>query len=160
MTDEQAVEFLSRLTLLAEVLAEPMTPTRLAGYRAAVDDLDPSDLAAALNDCARMCRFFPKPVEIRVRVGAIVDAREMRMLQALQDREASDVPKLLPPPAPVPQPTETPEEAASRRARVDAAWQALFAKAREMAAQKAMPDAIEQPNTVIQIRQWRKDRTA
>ena len=77
-TEAEAFEVAKRLTLLAEVLGEPISPVRLAGYRAALDDLPVVDLVAALNDCANTCKFFPKPVEIRLRVGAIQDAREMR----------------------------------------------------------------------------------
>lgn len=76
MTDTDAEVFITRLALLAEVLAEPMTPTRLVGYRAALNDLVFDDLAAALNDCAKTCVFFPKPAEIRDRVKV---ARQLRL---------------------------------------------------------------------------------
>lgn len=76
MTDANAGHFAARLTLLAEVFNEPMTPTRIAGYRAALNDLVFDDLAAALNDCAKTCTFFPKPAEIRERVKV---ARQLRM---------------------------------------------------------------------------------
>ena len=161
MTEPEALQFAGRLTLLAEVLSEPMTPTRLAGYRAALDDLAFDDIAVALNDCAKTCKFFPKPVEIRLRVGALQDAREMRALRAWQDAEEAQAVAQLPayePPAPPP--VLTPEEQAERQARIDAGWQALFAKAKALASEKAMPPAREEPSTVIQIRQWRKDRTA
>lgn len=78
MTDAEAGHFAARLALLAEVFNEPMTPTRIAGYRAATNDLVYDDLAAALNDCAKTCVFFPKPAEIRERVKVARQLRQER----------------------------------------------------------------------------------
>jgi hypothetical protein len=69
---------MARLNLLAEVLAESLTPTRIAGYRAALDDLALADLVVALNECAKHCTFFPKPAEIRARAEAHAAATRRR----------------------------------------------------------------------------------
>jgi hypothetical protein len=76
MTDADAVVLSARLTLLAEVLDAPMSPTRIAGYRALLNDLAFEDIEAALNALGKTCVFFPKPAEIRERVQV---ARQLRL---------------------------------------------------------------------------------
>ena len=91
MTNTDAEVFITRLALLAEVLAEPMTPTRLVGYRAALNDLVFDDVVAALNDCAKTCVFFPKPAEIRERVKVarqLRQERERALWLRMRDAEA------------------------------------------------------------------------
>lgn len=78
MTDHDAEVFVTKLAILAEVFNEPMSPTRLVGYRAALNDLVFDDVAAALNDCAKTCVFFPKPAEIRERVKVARQLRQER----------------------------------------------------------------------------------
>jgi hypothetical protein len=75
-TEPDAHGFATRLTLLAELLAEPMSPTRLAGYRAALDDLPVEDVYGALGQAAKECRFFPRPVELREFAHAAQQARD------------------------------------------------------------------------------------
>ena len=72
-TDADARGFATRLAALAEVFAEPLTPVRVAGYRAALDDLAPTEVFAAIGTAAKGCRFFPKPVELREFVGEAHD---------------------------------------------------------------------------------------
>lgn len=75
MTDDAAAEFIARLAMLAEVMDTTLTPIRIAGYRAALDDLNPDDLVVALNEATKFCKFFPKPAEIR---DYALDAQRIR----------------------------------------------------------------------------------
>jgi hypothetical protein len=76
MTDADAAVLSERLTLLAEVLDAPMSPTRLAGYRAFLNDLALDDIVTALNVLGKTSVFFPKPAEIRDQVKV---TRQLRM---------------------------------------------------------------------------------
>jgi hypothetical protein len=156
MTDPDTKQFIVRLTLLAEVLGEPMTPTRLMGYLSSVDDLPIEDLADALNDCARTCRFFPKPVDIRDRVAAIQDTRVMKTIRAWEEANEPRVVAALPVAASRVEPVLTPEERAAREARLEVGWQTLFANAKTLAAHRAMPSGDHETATVAQIHEWRR----
>lgn len=155
MTDAQAEDFMRRLTMLAEILGEPLSPARLAGYRMALDDLDPEDLAGALNYHAKHAEYFPKPAVIRHRAEVLADIRHTDAIRAMQAYEGprAELPASVV--APTPASGLTPEERAAQDARIEAGWQALFAKVREIAATKAMPDAPPSP-TIIQIEAWKR----
>lgn len=91
MTDADAVVLSARLTLLAEVLDAPMSPARLAGYRAFLDDLAITDIVAALNALGRTCVFFPKPAEVRAQVQVarhLRQERERALWLRMRDTEA------------------------------------------------------------------------
>lgn len=53
------------LAALAEVLGVEMSPERLIGYVAALDDLSDEQIALACNRASRECQFFPRPAELR-----------------------------------------------------------------------------------------------
>ena len=64
MTPQEQVEFGARLAVLAEVYAEPMSPTRLEAYTQLLANESIDDLVPALEACAKICTFFPKPIDI------------------------------------------------------------------------------------------------
>lgn len=159
MTNDDSAVFVARLTSLAELLGEPMTPTRLAGYVGACDDLDLADLAAALNDCARTCKFFPKPAEIRERV-AEAEHERTRLAMDLERAERMARQALEPP---VPQmqlsaryvePELTPEERAAQSQWIAGLWEGFRDKWRQIAGLKAMDGPP--PQTLVQIEDWRR----
>lgn len=91
-TDAHATGFAQRLAVLAEILAEPVSPVRIAGYRAALDDLPPDEVYAAIGQAAKSCIYFPKPVEIRTIVD---EARDRAMLAARRlDEQAREQARL------------------------------------------------------------------
>jgi hypothetical protein len=151
-TDTEGVAFARRLTLLAEVLAEPMSPTRIAGYRAALDDLTPDEVNAALNRATRACKFFPKPAELREFVEsdqrmlraeqqaayrATVQAREQKLLET---READVTERERRQAELEAQSRPTPEEQAAAEARRVAAFEQFQAVMRETVAKMAIPE--------------------
>jgi hypothetical protein len=73
--------FFRQLTVLAETLGEPLTPVRLAGYCAALEDVPAQAVLIGIGEAMRTCRFFPKPVELR---DLSLESREWRQLR---DRE-------------------------------------------------------------------------
>lgn len=156
MRDDDANLFAQRLVMLAEILGESLSPARIGGYWEAVKDFAIDDLCSALDDCAKTCPFFPKPVEIRRRVA---DARHLRMMEAWRPRpELLEGTSPLALPAHVPPPDETPEARAAQQAKMDALWSDLFKTARRVSAPKAMPaGADEDSPTMRQIRRWRQD---
>jgi hypothetical protein len=64
-TDADREAFAANMTVLAETLGEPMTMGRIAGYCAALEDVNPECLHFGLSRAMRECKFFPKPVELR-----------------------------------------------------------------------------------------------
>ena len=163
MTPDESAQFIGRLTMLAELLGEPMTPTRLAGYVGTCDDLDISDLVDALNDCARTCKYFPRPVEIRDRVAEVQHIRaRLEMDQERAERLARQELETPAPPRELPahyvEPEMTPEERAAQSERIATLWAGFREKWLEVAGRKAMP--IEPPQTLTQIQAWRRARIA
>lgn len=57
--------FRHRLEALAEVFNTKLSAARIALYFEALRDLDLSVVVAALNDAVKVCKFFPKPAELR-----------------------------------------------------------------------------------------------
>ena len=74
------LEFAKRLGVLAEVLGEALTPVRVAGYWAALSDLEPADLYAAMDHALKTSRFFPRPAELRDHAGSLAEARRRLLL--------------------------------------------------------------------------------
>jgi hypothetical protein len=71
------VEFRNRLVVLAELFDLKLAPTRQALYFEALRDLPFPNVAIALNQAAKHCKFFPKPAELRaLAVGDAEDAAE------------------------------------------------------------------------------------
>jgi len=62
--DEREV-FYKSLALLAETLGEALSPGRMAGYVAALDDAPFGAVQIGLREALKTCKFFPKPVELR-----------------------------------------------------------------------------------------------
>lgn len=50
---------------LAELLGAEVSPERLVGYVAALDDLSEAQIALACQRAARESQFFPRPAELR-----------------------------------------------------------------------------------------------
>jgi hypothetical protein len=70
-------EFRNRLVVLAELFDLKLAPTRQALYFEALRDLSFEAVASALNQAAKMCKFFPRPAELRaLAVGDVEDATE------------------------------------------------------------------------------------
>lgn len=70
-------EFRQRLVTLAELFDLKLAATRQALYFEALRDLPFEKVAQALNQAARVCKFFPKPAELRaIIVGDAEDAAE------------------------------------------------------------------------------------
>ena len=92
------VEFATRLGVLAEVFGESLTPNRVAGYWAALSDLEPGDLYAAMDHALKTCRFFPRPAELRDHAESLAEDRRRRRLEEspvvphYRRLEAGDVP--------------------------------------------------------------------
>jgi hypothetical protein len=63
-TDDREV-FYTALALLAETLGEPLSPARMAGYVAGLEDAPFVAVQIGLREALKTCRFFPKPAEIR-----------------------------------------------------------------------------------------------
>lgn len=77
MDIRDSTEFANRLAALGEVFDVKLSGARQALYFEALRDLDFSLLAEAMNDAVRMCRFFPKPVELReLAMGSAGDRAE------------------------------------------------------------------------------------
>lgn len=70
MTSDDIVAFTGALTELAGVYAEPIDQSRVSTYFRVLSDLSLEAVLTAMDDAARTCRFFPKPVEIRERVAS------------------------------------------------------------------------------------------
>jgi hypothetical protein len=91
-------EFAKRLGVLAEVFAESLSPMRVAGYWAALSDLEPVDVYAAMDHALKTSRFFPRPGEVREHAEALADKRRERERQDkpvvphYRRLEAGDVP--------------------------------------------------------------------
>ena len=77
MTPHERAAMLSRFEKLADVLGYELTPTRVEGYMAALDDLDYADVVGALSQALRVCKFFPKPAELREFVAASQHQRDV-----------------------------------------------------------------------------------
>lgn len=59
------VQFRNRLVGLAEVFDAKLSPQRVALYFEALRDLDFAAVVGGLNQAVRVCKFFPRPAEIR-----------------------------------------------------------------------------------------------
>lgn len=79
----EAQQVAGRLAALAEVLAEPLSPVRIAGYRAALDDLPAAEVFAAIGEAAKACKFFPRPAELREIVAREHDRRALAQARQL-----------------------------------------------------------------------------
>jgi hypothetical protein len=70
-------EFARRLNTLAELFDAKLSPQRKALYFEALRDLPFEKVAVGLNQAAKVCKFFPKPAELRsLAVGDVDDAAE------------------------------------------------------------------------------------
>jgi hypothetical protein len=68
MDTSQNAEFRRRLEGLAEVFDTKLSPQRIALYFAALMDLELPAVVIGLNQAVRVCKFFPRPAEIRTLV--------------------------------------------------------------------------------------------
>ena len=94
-TDAQKDAFFKRLSVLAETMGEPLTPVRLVGYCEALEDVPHAAVMIGLKDAAKVCRWFPKPAELRDL------ALESPEWQRQRERELKAAcAKYLPPPPP------------------------------------------------------------
>ena len=75
---EPDTEFVRRFVLLAEVLAEPLSEKRIAGYWAALSDLEPSDVWAAMDHALKTNPYFPRPAELRAYAEDLAQKRAER----------------------------------------------------------------------------------
>ena len=64
-TETEKDKFYKRLAVLAEVMGEPLSPVRLAGYSEALEDAPFPAVLLGIAAAMRTCRFFPRPTEIR-----------------------------------------------------------------------------------------------
>lgn len=159
MNDDEALELGQRLTLLAEVLDAPMSPTRIAGYRALLDDLAFEDIAASLNALGKTSVFFPKPAEIReqAKLSRMLRVSREQSLwlkmheadrpEALQAHDADHAQALLESPNP-PEPYDERGPEVTRT---------IIAKLREMV--KPMPKLPEVDQAALvrrQIAEWKR----
>lgn len=62
---ESLIEFSKAMMVLGETFNEPVSAVRIEAYYAALLDLNAAAVMAAMQQCMRSCRFFPKPAEIR-----------------------------------------------------------------------------------------------
>ncbi len=93
-TETEKDQFFKALSLLAETMGEPLSPVRLAGYCAALEDAPFEAVTLGLGEAMKTCRFFPKPVEIR-ELG--LESRGWRRhLDALADAYRPQLPAPLP----------------------------------------------------------------
>lgn len=76
MTPSEQMEFAARLVILAEVYNEPFSDMRLEGYTQLLADQDINDLNPALEACAKVCAFFPRPIDILDAVTTVRYERE------------------------------------------------------------------------------------
>jgi hypothetical protein len=81
MNATEQEQFMVRLAVLAEIYGEPMSPTRLEGYTQLLGDQDIRDLAPALEACAKVCTFFPKPIDILDGIQTVRCEREQARVQ-------------------------------------------------------------------------------
>lgn len=77
MTDADRVQFGTDFFILCETFGEPTSELRTEGYFTALSDFDLPHVKGAMNHAIRLCRFFPKPVELRELIaGRAEDAAE------------------------------------------------------------------------------------
>ena len=160
MTDREANALGKRMAVLAEVLEVPMTPTKIAGYRALLDDLAFEDIVAALNVLGKTSVFFPKPAEIREQAK---QARQLRQSaeraswlkihdadrpEVLREHDAGHVQALLESPNP-PKPFD--ERLGTTRT--------IIAKLHDMVRPKAQVPEPDDHEMVVrrQIKEWKQE---
>lgn len=71
----QAERFAQALIVLGEAYGEPVSTVRISAYATALADLDPDAVIAAMMDCLKTAKFFPRPADIRERVLGQTDDR-------------------------------------------------------------------------------------
>ncbi len=82
MTPQDAPEFLSRLTALAELFKEDLSVAAQTLYFDALSDADIVQVIDALNSAVKTCKFFPRPVELRDHIfGAVEEHAEEAWLE-------------------------------------------------------------------------------
>ncbi len=82
MTHEDIAEFSARLTEIAELYEAELSESKILLYFQALEDIDLDFVLGGLVGCAKICRFFPKPVEIRSLVlGNDEDHAELAWLE-------------------------------------------------------------------------------
>jgi hypothetical protein len=95
------VEFAGRLGVLAEVFGEVLTPIRVGGYWAALQDQVPTDVWAALDHALKTSKFFPRPAELREHAEALAEKRrkydaDHNQIEPVYRRLAADNPPASP----------------------------------------------------------------
>lgn len=65
MTNDEAADFCARLTALAELFNAKLSEAAQVMYFEALRDLASADLVTAMSKAAKMCKFMPKPIELR-----------------------------------------------------------------------------------------------
>lgn len=83
MTPQEQVEFGARLAVLAEVYNEPFSEVRLEGYTQLLADQPFEDLVRSLEACAKVCTFFPKPIDILDGIQTVRYEQAMTNVQRL-----------------------------------------------------------------------------
>lgn len=62
---EQLVAFAKAMGVLGEAFNEPVSSVRVEAYWSALNDLDGQAVLAAMEQCLRTSKFFPRPADIR-----------------------------------------------------------------------------------------------
>lgn len=62
---ERLVAFTKAMMVLGETFNEPVSAVRIEAYSAALNDLDENAVLAAMHQCLRSSKFFPRPADIR-----------------------------------------------------------------------------------------------
>ena len=75
MTEADRKDFAVEMARLAEGYQSPLSMARITVYFEALDDYDLEDLTAVMRESIRRRKFFPKVVEIRHDVKAIIAER-------------------------------------------------------------------------------------
>ncbi len=65
MTSEDAFKFLAQLAVVAELFDAKMSEAKQQIYYESLLDIELDRLMEGMRECARYCKFMPKPIEIR-----------------------------------------------------------------------------------------------
>jgi hypothetical protein len=86
VTDHDSVQFAEAMGVLCETFGEPLSDLRTEGYFDALRDFPIEAVSAAFRQALRVCRFFPKPIELRELVaGRPEDAAEQAWAAVLRE---------------------------------------------------------------------------
>lgn len=71
MIETDREPFAAQMTYLAEAFSERITPVRIAAYFMALRNYEIEYIRGAVEECIKIQRFFPKPVEIQEQCARI-----------------------------------------------------------------------------------------